>query len=472
MQDAPRQFRSPWRRCRNGRAIIRKWTLRATSSIRICFVMALLLYRLLYPLAFLLAAPFYVSRLRRRERGRSSQSKPDGYHLGIAQRFGRYDPELRARLADGSAPVWLCSISVGETIVALKLARALRQQNPSARIVISVTTSTGYELLLREKADWLIPIYNPLDFRFAARAALNVIRPKTLVLIEGGIWPNLLSLARANGVRTVLANARLSPRSERRWQKFRWLAEPVWRLFVLICIPTNGDAERFASIGVPADRMKQTGNIKFDNAGSDAPSREEEFRALIAPMGFRSEIIVAGSTWDPEEKALVSVLGELRSEWPDLRLIIVPRHVERADEIARSLAPLRVARRSQSFTGEADILLVDTTGELRDWYRLATVVFVGKSLPGIAEVGGQNIGEPAALGLPVVVGPHMENFRELTAQLLENKAAIRVSETKALAGAMRTLLSDSNQRTAMGERAKATLTTHQGATARTAALLN
>ncbi len=434
--------------------------------------MALLLYRLLYPLAFLLAAPFYMVRLRRRERGRSSQSKPDGYHLGIAQRFGRYDPELRAQLADGSAPVWLCSISVGETIVALKLARALRQQNPATRIVISVTTSTGYELLLREKAGWLIPIYNPLDFRFAARAALNVVRPSTLVLIEGGIWPNLLSLARARGVRTVLASARLSPRSERRWQKFRWLAEPVWRLFDLICIPTDEDAARFASIGVPADRMKQTGNIKFDNAGSDAPSREAEFRALITPLGFRGEIIVAGSTWEPEEKALVSVLGELRSEWPDLRLIIVPRHVERADEIFRSLAPLRVARRSQSFTGEADILLVDTTGELRDWYRLATVVFVGKSLPGIAEVGGQNIGEPAALGLPVVVGPHMENFRELTAQLLENKAAIRVSETKALASAMRTLLSDANQRTAMGERAKATLTPHQGATARTVALLN
>ncbi len=433
--------------------------------------MALLLYRLLYPLAFLLAAPFYVARLRRRERGRSSQAKPDGYHLGIAQRFGRYDPELRARLADGSAPIWLCSISVGETIVALKLARAFRQQNPAARIVISVTTSTGYELLLREKTDWLIPIYNPLDFRFAARAALNAVRPKSLVLIEGGIWPNLLSLARAQGVRTVLASARLSPRSERRWQKFRWLAGPVWRLFDLVCIPTDEDAVRFTNIGVPVDRLKQTGNIKFDNAGGDAPSREVEFRTLIEPLGFRGEIIVAGSTWAPEEKALAAVLGELRSEWPDLRLIIVPRHVERADEIARSLAPLRVARRSQPFTGEADVLLVDTTGELRDWYRLATVVFVGKSLPGIAEVGGQNVGEPAALGLPVVFGPHMENFRDLTAQLLASNAAIQVSETKSLVTAVHTLLSDPNERTVMGARAKETLTPHQGATARTAALL-
>ena len=434
--------------------------------------MALLLYRLLYPLAFLLAAPFYVARLLRRERGRNAQTKPEGYHLGIAQRFGRYDSEIRSRLADGPAPVWLCSISVGETIVALKLARALRHQNTAARIVISVTTSTGYELLLREKADWLIPIYNPLDFRFAARAALNVVRPKTLVLIEGGIWPNLLSLARARGVRTVLASARLSPRSERRWQKFRWLTAPVWRLFDLICIPTDEVATRFAKIGVPADRVRQTGNIKFDNTGSDAPSREAEFRALIEPLGFRGEIIVAGSTWAPEEKTLASTLRELRAKWPDLRLIVVPRHVERADEIARSLAPLRVARRSQPFTGEADVLLVDTTGELRDWYRLATVIFVGKSLPGIAEVGGQNIGEPAALGLPVIFGPHMENFRELTAQLLASNAAVQVNDAAALAPALRALLSDPKRRADMGLHAKKTLTPHQGATARTAALLD
>ncbi len=434
--------------------------------------MALLLYRLLYPLAFLLAAPFYVARLLRRERGRSAQAKPAGYHLGIAQRFGRYGSEFRAQLANGPAPVWLCSISVGETIVALKLARALRQQNPAARIVISVTTSTGYELLLREKADWLIAIYNPLDFRFAARAALNVVRPKSLVLIEGGIWPNLLTLARSRGVRTVLASARLSPRSEQRWRIFRWLAAPVWRLFDLVCIPTNEDAARFASIGVPADRMKQTGNIKFDNAGSDAPSREAEFRTLIEPLGFHGEIIVAGSTWAPEEKALAAVLGELRSEWPDLRLIIVPRHVERADEVARSLAPLRVARRSQPFTGEADILLVDTTGELRDWYRFATIVFIGKSLPGVAEVGGQNVGEPAALGLPVVFGPHMENFHELTTQLLANGAAVQVGEAPALTHVLRAMLSDSKRQTAMGQRARETLAPHQGATTRTVALLN
>lgn len=434
--------------------------------------MALLLYRLLYPLAFLLAAPFYAARLLRRERGRSSQAKPAGYQLGIAQRFGRYDSELRARLADGPAPIWLCSISVGETIVALKLARALRQQNPATRIVISVTTSTGYELLLREKAEWLIPIYNPLDFRFAARAALNVVRPKTLMLIEGGIWPNLLSLARARGVRTVLASARLSPRSERRWRTFRWFAAPVWRLFDLICISTDEDAARFAGIGVPSDRLRQTGNIKFDNAGGDAPSREAEFRALIGPLGFRGEIIVAGSTWAPEEKMLAATLGELRKEWPELRLIIVPRHVERADEVARSLAPLRVARRSQPFVGEADVLLVDTTGELRDWYRLATVVFVGKSLPGIAEIGGQNVGEPAALGLPVVFGPHMENFRELTAQLLASDAAVQAGDATALAPTLRALLSDPKQRTTMGQRAQETLTPHQGATARTVALLN
>ena len=435
--------------------------------------MALLLYRLLFPFAFLGALPFYALRLMRRERGRAAQQKPDGYQLGFSERFGFYHRTLQERLAKGAAPVWICSISVGETLVALKLARAFRAKNPEARIVISVTTSTGYELLLREAAaaPWLIALYNPIDFAFAARAAISAVKPRVLVLTEGGIWPNLLSAARTAGIRVVLAGARLSPRSERRWRRFPALARTVWGFFDLVCVPDADDVTRFTAIGVAPERIRHTGSVKLDNASASAPSREVEFRALVAPLGFSDPLVVAGSTWAPEEKELAAALRELRGEFPKLRLIIVPRHVERAAAIARELADagLRTVRRSElPASGEADVLLVDTTGELRDWYRLATVVFVGKSLPGIAEVGGQNAGEPASCGLPVVFGPHMENFAPLVAHLLQSDAAVQIADASALTPALRTLLADPQKRASIGGRARSALAAHQGAGERTA----
>jgi len=435
--------------------------------------MALLLYRLLFPFAFLAALPFYALRLLRRERGRAAQAKPPGYQLGFGQRFGRYTPEIRERLALKPAPVWICSISVGETLVALKIARAIRARDPQARVVLSVTTSTGYELLLREAAplDWLVPLYNPIDFRFAARSAIAAIQPRVLLLAEGGIWPNLLSSARAARLRVILAGARLSPRSERRWRRFRGIARAVWSFFDLVCVPEADDAARFESIGVAPERIRHTGSVKFDNATANANSPRAYFHALVKPLGFSAPILVGGSTWSPEEGALADAVTKLRAEFPLLRLILVPRHVERAAAIADELtrAGLRVALRSQlPATAEADVLLVDTTGELRGWYALATVVFVGKSLPGIAEIGGQNAGEPAALGLPVVFGPHMENFAPLVAHLLKDNAAVQIRDASELHDALRTLLIDPDSRTAIGQRARTALAVHQGATARTA----
>jgi 3-deoxy-D-manno-octulosonic-acid transferase len=251
----------------------------------------------------------------------------------------------------------------------------------------------------------------------------------------------------------------------------------VWGLFDLVCVPEADDVARLGGIGVARDRIRHTGSVKFDNAAKDTPSREAEFRALVQPLGFSGPLIVGGSTWAPEEIALADALKKLRAEFPTLRLILVPRHVERAAAIADELsrAGLRVALRSKLTSSSklpsgdnADVLLVDTTGELRDWYALATVVFVGKSLPGISETGGQNAGEPAALGLPVIFGPHMENFAPLVTHLLRDDAAVQIASAADLAGALRTLLADAEKRTAIGTRARAALVPHQGATARTA----
>jgi 3-deoxy-D-manno-octulosonic-acid transferase len=293
-----------------------------------------------------------------------------------------------------------------------------------------------------------------------------------LVLIEGGIWPNLLSAARSEKVPVFLVCARLSPRSEKRWRRFPGFARAVWKLFDQVCVPEQTDMARFAGIGVEERRLVHTGSLKFDNATSETPSREEEFRSLVTPLGFTGEILVAGSTWAPEEKLLAEMLGELRRTSPDLHLIVVPRHVERSDEVERQFAGWKVARRSRlPQPGPADVLLVDTTGELRDWYRLGTVVFVGKSMPGVSEIGGQNAGEPAALGLPVVFGPHMENFAAIVAHLKKQVAAVMVPDAASLAHALVELFGDPSRRAAIGERARTALEQHQGATERTASAL-
>ena len=435
--------------------------------------MVLLLYRLIFPVLATLAAPWYWRRLRRREKGRADQAKPAGYHLGLDHRFGRYEPELLKRL-QAKAPWWLCSISVGETLLALKLARALKAQDSDAVVVLSVTTSTGFELLLRETANlpWVIPIYNPVDLRFAATRALEAIRPRALILIEGGIWPNLLSLARRRKIPVTLASARLSPRSEKRWRALQWATRPLWNLIGCVAVATEADRLRFSRIGVPPGRLHVTGNIKFDLASTPAKSRVEEFRALLAPLGFGELILVAGSTWAPEEQAIADALEKLRPQFPNLRCIIVPRHVERAAEARQAFKNLRVIRRSEMPSDRpADVLLVDTTGELRDWYACGTVAFVGKSLPGISEVGGQNPGEPAALGVPVVFGPHMENFAALAKHLVEESAAIQVVDGAALIPAFAQLLGDAETRATMAQRGRIALSDHQGAATRTAALL-
>lgn len=432
--------------------------------------LSFLVYRLLFPLAFVIALPFWLRKMRRREQGRIAQAKPPGYHTGLGQRFGIYEPALREKMRGA---VWLHSISVGETFVALKLARQLRA-NGAGNIVISVTTSTGFEILCdaAQRDEWLVPIYNPVDLRWVVKRALAAIAPRKVIFIEGELWPNLIDLCARLKHPIVLANARMSPRSERRFKKFRSIAGWLWQMPELVCVQDSEDLVRFASLGVPPDRLVLTGNIKFDNALVDSASREAVFREFTATLGFGAgdPIIVAGSTWEPEEKALAAAFSVLRAEFPALRLIIVPRHVERTESIVRDLAPLRFARRSAPVAAP-DILIIDATGELRDWYRLATVVFVGKSLPGIAQVGGQNAGEPAALGKAVVFGPHMENFEALTRHLLKEDAARQIASADQLAGAIRELLTQAAVREGIGQRASAVLAPHQGATTRTAARL-
>jgi 3-deoxy-D-manno-octulosonic-acid transferase len=240
-----------------------------------------------------------------------------------------------------------------------------------------------------------------------------------------------------------------------------------------ICVSEEDDVQRWQSLGVERERIRRTGSIKFDESAGGV-SRVADFRDLLAPLGVTPEtpIVVAGSTHAGEELILGRIFVALREEFPDLLLIIVPRHVERTGDILRELGSIGVviARRTElSGAGHRpDILLVDTTGELRDWYSLATAVFVGKSL---TSIGGQNPAEPAALGRAVVVGPHMENFAAVVDLLLRAGGLAQIQDEGGLASELRLLLRDSPLRESRAAAAQAALTTHKGATARTSEVI-
>lgn len=427
---------------------------------------SLRLYNLFFPLAFLFLLPGFFLRMFRR----------GGHREKFGQRLARFDEADVARLRSREW-LWIHSISVGETFVALKLARALHALDPGIGIVLSVTTSTGFAEARKAACDWLEVIYNPLDLPAIVRRTLEVVRPRHLVFIEA-MWPNLLAEAVRAGVPTSMV-PRVSPRSERRFRRFRALTGPIFRLLGQIFVAEPADLDRWESLGADRAHLACTGSIKFDQTGSQL-ARQEEFRALLQTLGVSLDapVLVAGSTWAPEELVLARLLPELRRQHPGLFLILVPRHVERAGELLQQLAPLglRIARRTElqprvPAEPPPDLLLVDATGELREWYGLATVVFIGKSLPGVAEVGGQNPAEPAMLARPVIFGPHMENFAALTAQLLQAGAVTQVKTAEALPAALATLLSDPDLRASLATRAQAVLTAHIGATDRAANLV-
>ena len=432
---------------------------------------ALLVYNLFFPLVFLALLPGFLRRMFRR----------GGFRENFGQRLGRYDAATHVRFSTGRW-WWLHSISVGETLVARKLAQELHSRDPALRIVISVTTSTGFALARDARSDWLEVLYNPIDAPSIVASVLDFIQPERLILIEGEAWPNLLAECRARGIPIALVNARLSPRSERRFLQARYWIAPIFDLIDQVCVPDSTDLPRWQRLGVRAARLHVTGSIKFDTSNDGRPERTAEFRRLLDALGIpaAAPILLGGSTWAPEERILAETLLALRADFPDLFLILVPRHVERTADILRDLAPLglKIVRRTDlpgaspsHSPARPQLLLIDTTGELREWYALATLVFVGKSLPGVTEVGGQNPAEPAALGKPILFGPHMENFAALVELLLFHRAAVTVADGPALTASVRQLLLDAPQRAAMSERSHTALAAHAGATKRTAELL-
>ena len=421
-----------------------------------------LLYNLFLPIGLLVFLPAYLLKMRRR----------GNYRRNLGQRFGLYDRKVRERL-HGSPRTWIHAVSVGEVAIALKLAQKLRELDSAFRCVLTTTTTTGRAFAEREAPEWMEVLYNPLDLWPVVRRAFSVIHPQRLILVEAEVWPNLAAEARARRIPLSLVNARLSPRSERRFRRFRALVRPTFRCLDLVCVQEEEDVERWAGVGVPRKVIRQVGSIKYDP--TDNPVDPALMVAALDSLGLERgrPILLAGSTHAGEEEILGEIFQRLRGEFPKLFLMIAPRHVERTTPVRTALQTLGLNVSLRTEIGQArrvvpDCLLLNTTGELRAWYTVATVVFVGKSL---TAHGGQNPVEPILAGRPVVFGPHMENFAALAKSLYDQHGAVQVSDRASLAEAIARLLRDPAERERLVKNAHHVLAAHRGATERTAELV-
>jgi 3-deoxy-D-manno-octulosonic-acid transferase len=421
-----------------------------------------LFYNLFYPVGLLFFLPGQISKLVRR----------GNYRHKFGQRFGFYDRAVRARLASRRC-TWMHAVSVGEVAIALKLAAKLRQLEPDFFCVLTTTTTTGFHVAASETGGDMEVLYSPLDFWPIMRRAYAVIRPIGVVLVEAEVWPNLAAEARNRRLPLALVNARLSPRSESRFQRFLALVGPTFRCLDLVCVQEPEDVERWVALSVPRERIHHVGSIKYDPAETRINS--EQPLQVLRTFGIDGErpILFGGSTHAGEEEILGEIFQRLRADFRGFTLIIAPRHVERAGEIRARLVRLGLNVSLRSEPGDErrsppDCLLVDSTGELQNWYAVATIVFMGKSL---TARGGQNPVEPILAGKPVLFGPHMENFSALATALVANEAAIRISDPESLQEKIAWLLGDPEAALRLVANAQAVLARHSGATARTASLV-
>jgi 3-deoxy-D-manno-octulosonic-acid transferase len=376
----------------------------------------------------------------------------------------------------GTARIWLHGVSVGEVQLLASLAAELERQaaatGRSIECVISSSTTTGLEVAARRFGPGRsFPC--PLDFSWAVSRVFNQVRPDLLVLGELELWPNLLAAAAKRDVPVVIANARMSERSFRGYRKLRGLVRGMLRRVTVISARARDDAERFSALG--AADVRVTGSMKFDGVRGDRRAPEVDRLRSLAGIATDDIVFLAGSTQAPEERLAAEAYLALRDRHPALRLVIVPRHVERASEIGAMLDSVGLGweARSRLATAPPDsatrVLLVDSTGELSWWWGTAVIAFVGGSLDGVR--GGQNMLEPAAYGAAVSFGPHTRNFRDEVAGLLAADAVVVVADGPSLTGFVARCLEDPDWARGLGERAAGLVAGNRGATAATARLV-
>jgi 3-deoxy-D-manno-octulosonic-acid transferase len=423
-------------------------------------------YNILFIIFFVLSAPYYFWRMRRR----------GNWLAGFGQRFAKYDASLKQALTNRHV-IWLHAVSVGEVDLCTLLIRALEPLVPNIKIVVSTTTTTGMAELRSRLPNHVSKIYYPVDRRKFVNRAIATINPQTIVLVEAEIWPNFLWRAQRLGIPVFLANARLSDRSFPRYKKLGFLFRPLFASLTGVGCQNEEDAKRLREVGCRQKAIHVVGNLKFD-AAKPGIKRSLDVQGMLRQLGVPPDapILVAGSTHDGEEMILVEMAERLRVKFPKLFLVLVPRHFERCRELGQKLQARGVkffwrnefTDKTRLRPGEVECLLVNTTGELKSFYEPATVAFVGKSL---TAAGGQNPIEPAALGKAVVLGPNMQNFEDVTRLFLKENAMVQASNALELEQTIADLLADEKRRAELGRNALKVVSENLGALDRTVGMI-
>ena len=407
--------------------------------------------RAIYSIIFTLALPLIWIRLLWRSR------KSPAYRQRLGERFGRI------RVPDSFNPerplIWLHAVSVGESMAAAPLVAALQAEFPDLQFVVTTMTPTGAERVRRQMGESVIHRYAPYDAPWIVNRFLAAFRPKMLILMETELWPNTICLARRKGLKIVLANGRLSEKSRRSYTRFGALTRNMLRRVDVVCAQAEGDAARFRELGAESPRV--TGSLKFalhDAGGQTRPL------ATIQTWKGEHRLIVAASTREGEEPAVLEAWRHVLEQFPQTRLLIVPRHPERFDRVHQICveAGYATGRRSrpESLESSVRVAVGDSMGEMMEYFACADIAFVGGSL---VDTGCHNVLEPAALGLPVTIGPSRFNFAAVC-ELLENAGALRgAADSGELGEIWNESLSDRDSRKRMGDAGKAVVAANQQA---------
>ena len=438
-----------------------------------------ILYNALFAVAYTVMLPSFLLRMKRR----------GGYRARFADRFGRYPKEILDVLSKKAATsaalpqaatsavlpqgwIWIHAVSVGEVQVAGQLMRAMRERDPNVRFVFSTTSSTGWKTAEREVTPDDVLIYNPLDFGGCVKRALDAVNPRVVILTETEIWPNFIRALKKRGVPTYLVNARISDRSAPRYKALRWFFGEVFRCFAKIYAQSDLDAQRLTDAGADPATVQVTGSFKFDLAHRNE-AKERELRAWIG----EGEILLGGSTWPGEDVVMLDTYKRLLEKHPGVKLVIAPRHFEKADAVEANIraAGFECVRRSRSGESTASprgVYLCDTTGEMMGLFGISTVAFVGKSL---CEHGSQNMIEPCLCGVATVVGPYTENFRPVMSDLLAADALVQTPDAAtpevraaSVEAELLRFFDEPERRAAYGQRAQAAVARRCGVVGRCA----
>ncbi len=422
--------------------------------------MVYLLYNGILLFSALFLVPYYL--LRGLRYGKSRR--------GIRERLGYFTAEQLSKLR-GREVIWVHAVSVGETRAAIPLVHQLRCSYPDHVIVLSNVTETGHAIA-QDLKDIDLCIFFPFDLSWVTRRALKAISPQLIAIVETEIWPNFTRQARKLNIPILLVNGRISDRSYPRYLLVRFFLKPILDSFASFCMQSQVDMERIISLGAPGQLVENTGNLKFDHAVIDITEQRAEQTKTLYHLPKNSLVIVAGSTHDGEEQLLLDSFSAVRRQYGvNVSLVLIPRHPERKKDIPGIFKNSEFSYRLRSeLTAETsvlsptEVLVVDTLGEVLSLYSIAELVFVGGSF---VPVGGHNMLEASLMSKPVLFGPHIHNFKEISKKLIRAGGGLMVSTAAELEEQIVKLLSDSVRRKAMGEAGRALIAENTGATQRT-----